>query len=79
MPVDDGGTLLFGEKTLPSVPQFRPWYSPFPTARNMRFQIDGAHVHDGDGVLVFERNTGDKAAVDDVRGVETGEAGEVKD
>ncbi len=42
-------------------------------------EIDGAHVHDGGGVLHLEGETGDEAGVDDVGRAEVGEVAEVED
>lgn len=79
MPVNHSRALFRRQHGLVSIPQLGPRRALGATARDVVVEIDGAHVHDGGGVLHLEGEAGDEAGVDDVGRAEVGEVAEVED
>jgi hypothetical protein len=62
-----------------AIPQLLPGRAVAPLARHARLDINSAHVHDLEGVLVFEGNVRDEAGVDDGDVVQGADAADVQD
>lgn len=65
MPVHNAHALMRFLLLLLMVPEFLPWCTVVLGAGYACLEVNGAHVHDVEGILLFERNVGNKAGVDD--------------
>ena len=77
--VDYGRPVALGKFLLAVVPELFPGRAGVFGAGDARFEVDGAHVHDVEGVLVLERYIGYEAGVDGDEGAEVGDVADAED
>jgi hypothetical protein len=79
MAVDDGGALVVLELLLLVVPELLPGGAVVLGGGDSRLEIDSAHVHNMDRILLFERRVGHKTGVDGDESAEFGHAADAQD